>query len=79
MRLHDFYVILLLGEWTVPNRSGSVFPPTGGFSIDVIPGSNTAIIYGGDCARNEKRTRTSDIFIMSCTKNSAVCNLIITI
>ena len=51
-----------------------MFPPSAGFSIDVVPGSNTAIIYGGGCVKNKKRTRTSDIFIMSCTKNSVVCN-----
>ena len=64
---------LLLGKWTVPNRSGSVFPPSA-FSIDVVPGSNTAIIYGGVCIKDQKRTCTSDIFIMSYTKNTVVIN-----
>ena len=68
---------LLLGKWTVPNRSGSVFPTSAGFSIHVVPESNTAIIYGGSCVKNQKRTRTSDTFIMSCTKNTVVSNVVL--
>ena len=68
---------LLLGKWTVPNRSGSVFPPSAGFSIDVVPGSNTAIIYGGRCVKDQKRTCTNDTFIMSYTKNTVVSNVLL--
>ncbi len=54
-----------------------MFPPTAGFSIDVVPGSNTAIIYGGRRVKDQKRTLTSDIFIMSYTKNTVVSNVLL--
>ncbi len=50
-------------KWTVPKKSGHLFPPSAAFSIDIVPGSNTAIIYGGVCVEDYKRVRTSDIFI----------------
>ena len=53
-----------------------MFPASAGFSIDVVPGSNTAIIYGGGCVKDQKRTRTSDIFIMSYSKNTVVSNVL---
>ena len=53
--------------------SGSVFPPSTCFSIDVVPGSNTAIIFGG-VLKDQKERDTNDVFILSYTKNSVVRN-----
>ena len=55
------------GKWTVPERSGSIFPPCTGFTINTISG-NRAIVFGGVCVTN----KPSDVYIMSFTNKSVV-------
>ena len=75
--MRSFAYFYLLDKWTAPRRSGSVFPPTTCFSIDVVPGSNTAIMFGGMCFKDQKENSTNDVFILSYTKDSVVTKIVI--
>ena len=52
-------------------KSGCVFTPSTGFSINILPG-NRAIVFGGITVIDQKFHRSNDIFIVSFTNNTVV-------
>ena len=63
-------------KWIVPERSGSVFPPSAYFSIDILP-DNRAIVLGGTTVNDQKKTVcTNDVYTISYTSNSVVSQLL---
>ena len=72
---HTVHSLIDSGKWTVPERSGSVFPPSAYISINVLPG-NRAILFGGANINEQKQIlRKNDVFIMCYTSKSVVSYL----
>ncbi len=61
------------GKWTVPLKSGCVFPPSTAFSINKLPG-NRAILFGGVTVIDGLIHRSNDVFIISFTNKTVVSN-----
>ena len=61
-----------IANWTVPTVTGTRPPPLTRFTLNTLPGTNRAIIFGGLVVNDTGVYRTSDVYLIAYTKDLLV-------
>ena len=64
-------------QWTLPEVTGMSPPPIAACSVNTLPTSNRAVLFGGVVIDDNGFHRSNDVYIITYTKNQVVsytCN-----
>ena len=61
-----------IANWTVPTVTGTRPPPLEGFTVNPLPGTNIAVIFGGLVVDDTRAYYTNDVYLVTYTKNLVV-------
>ena len=66
------YLLFPIAHWTVPTVTGTHPPPLAYFSVNLLPGINRSIIFGGAVVDDTGVYRTNDVYLVTYTKDLVV-------
>ena len=61
-----------IANWTVPTVTGTRPPPLAGFTLNPLPETNRAVIFGGVVVDDTGFYRTNDVYFVTYTKDLVV-------
>ena len=61
-----------IAHWTVPRVTGTRTLPLAWFTVNPLPGTNRAVIFGGLVVDDTVVYRTNDVYLVTYTKDLVV-------
>ena len=61
-----------IANWTVPTVTGTSPPPLGWFTVNPLPGTDRAVIFGGLVVDDTRVYRTNDVYLIKYTNDLVV-------
>ena len=61
-----------IAHWTVPTVTGTRLPPLAYFTLNPLPETNRAIIFGGVVVDDTAAYLTNDVYLVTYTKDLVV-------
>ena len=66
------YCVFPIAQWTVPTVTGTRLPPLAWFTVNTLPGTNRAVIFGGMVVDDTGVYYTNDAYLVAYTKDLVV-------